>query len=44
MMSRLSDNCSMPSETEQRRWIEQWQAAREALRLQPCERAGGVVR
>jgi hypothetical protein len=24
----------MPSETERRRWVEQWQAAREALRLQ----------
>jgi hypothetical protein len=30
----MSDNCAMPSETERRRWIEQWQAAREALRLQ----------
>jgi hypothetical protein len=30
----MSDNRSMPTETERRRWIEQWQAAREALRVQ----------
>jgi hypothetical protein len=30
----MSDNRRMPSETEQRRWIQQWQAAREALRAQ----------
>ena len=30
----MTDNRAMPSETEQRKWVRQWQAARETLRLQ----------
>ena len=30
----MADNQTMPSETDQRRWIAQWQAARAALRAQ----------
>jgi hypothetical protein len=30
----MADNQSMPFKAEHRRWIEQWNAAREALRVQ----------
>jgi hypothetical protein len=34
LASGMADNQTMPSETDERRWIAQWQAARPALRAQ----------